>query len=70
MISSFKNNKKNANGISKLRINNTELTQTGDICNAFNKYFSSIGKELVANMDINNSPKKYILTFMRIVDSQ
>lgn len=50
MISSLKTKQKSANSISKLRINNMEIKQTADICNAFNKYFSSVGQELVANM--------------------
>jgi len=61
MVTSFKTKQKNRTTISKLRINNTELTQTSDIRNAFNKYFNTVGQELVDNLiNTNNNLAQYV----------
>ena len=54
MVSSFKQNRKHKT-VNKLHINNTELTRTNEICNAFNNYFSTVGQELVINLTSDNS---------------
>ena len=41
--------------MSKLRINNTELTQTSDICNTLNKYCNTVGQELLDNLVNTNN---------------
>jgi len=32
----------------------TEITDTREICNVFNKYFTSVGRDLVAKLTNNN----------------
>jgi len=54
MISSFKKKQKINNNIPKLQVNNAEITDTREICNVFNKYFTSVGRDLVAKLTNNN----------------
>jgi len=54
-VSSFKNgNKKTAIKLSKLCINNVILNDNKNICNGLNKYFSTVGQQLVDELTKNN----------------
>ena len=65
MVSSFKSGKqKKNNKITKLRVNNTTLTETEDICNAFNKYFNTVGQQLVDELN-NRNPGSNKIDFIK-----
>jgi len=55
-VCSFKKSKNTLSGIQKLVINNKEITEKQDICNELNKYFATIGENLVVEMQKSNNP--------------
>ena len=54
-VCSFKKSKSSSNNVQKLLINNTELTDNHDICNELNKYFATVGENLVNKLQNSNS---------------
>jgi len=65
VVSSFKSGKqKIRNKITKLCVNNTTLTETEDICNAFNQYFNTVGQQFVDELN-NRNPGSNKIDFIR-----
>ena len=48
------NKDKPQNNINSINHNNQELTNSSEIANAFNSFFTSIGPDLAANIDCGN----------------
>ena len=56
-VCSFKKSKNNSTNIQKLVINNKEVTEKHEICNELNKYFATVGENLVIEMQNSNNSR-------------
>jgi hypothetical protein len=52
--------------VNELKINDSNITPTEEIANAFNEYFTNIGPNLANSIDDSNSSLKHLLNLLNL----